>query len=323
MNDFDQRLCARVPFRAPLHVLTHQGVVVAESSDLSRTGVGIRIALPGLEAGTSPGLAEAAMTVHHRIGRAFHVDLNPEVLGSLLRKRAVVVRLGDQVDEQGCIVMGCLFEVPLDQTEMVSLGVPLPPAHDDAEDWVPRADLPAPHFRAPSLQKPDRAPSARIYEIEPPTDLDPELAQAIQPPSQQPADDEPFSRMQGTGGGGAGWRAHVTGSSDDAPPLGGRVERVTPEGIVLRVFCDAPHVAEILAARDVVTAILAFTGLYGQELGLKLQDGATHVWTGPTVLTEMGLPSKSGDPLYLNLRFGRHLRPAELRSLGLERVESA
>ncbi|MDJ0974379.1 MAG: PilZ domain-containing protein [Planctomycetota bacterium] len=325
MNDFEQRLCARVPFQAPLHILTHRGVLEAETCDLSRTGVGIRVALPEFEPSSFPGLAETAMAVHERLGRAFHVDINPEVLGSLLRKRTVVVRLGERIDADGCIVLGCRFKVPLDETEMVSLGVPLPPAQDDEDEWVPRADVPAPHFRQPTLKEPIPAPRDKVYEIEPPDIEDPELQQELADTVMPHGDGEsdPFTRMQVVGGGGAGWRAHVTGSESEAPPLIGRVDKVTPDGIVLRVFCDDEHLREIHEAQDVVTAILAFTGIFGQSLNLKVQDGATHVWSGPTVLTEMALAAEVGDPVYLNLRYGRHLRPAELRSLGLERIETA
>lgn len=115
----------------------------------------------------------------------------------------------------------------------------------------------------------------------------------------------------------ARYRASVTGTRyTDMPPLICKSDSITPDAVRLRV----PR--EGYETDDAACATVRFTERYGSEIGLRLVDGAEHLWTGPARVFSVEAPPDESSDLLVTLAFGRTLRPAELARLGL-RVEAA
>ena len=113
------------------------------------------------------------------------------------------------------------------------------------------------------------------------------------------------------------FRAHVSPATGmRARPFFGTTEAIDPSGAVIRVGrrteVDLPPEVE-----GVGPLVIAFYETYGQLVTLKVKQGPKHLWTGPVRIQDVALATDAPDALLLGFGFGRHLRPAELRALGL------
>jgi hypothetical protein len=111
------------------------------------------------------------------------------------------------------------------------------------------------------------------------------------------------------------YRAYINGTLGISPPImpcwSDQLDR---NAIRIRMPRDGYE------AEDVAGATVRFISHYGNEVGLKLVEGATHLWTGRTRVCGVELPGDPRADLLLTLAFSRRLRPAELRRLRLESV---
>lgn len=94
--------------------------------DISR--MGIRLGFPPWKLGISSLLTLGELT--RQLGRVLPEDLpieiDPERLGHLLKRRLHVVRIRKWVPRTLDIELGCTFDRSLDDDEVAALGLPLP-----------------------------------------------------------------------------------------------------------------------------------------------------------------------------------------------------
>jgi hypothetical protein len=99
------------------------------------------------------------------------------------------------------------------------------------------------------------------------------------------------------------------------PPLRGRAEDLTPQGLRLKLP-EVDRMGSGPETADATSLLVAFDDVYGSELSLLLVEGADPIWSGPTRLT--GVESRRGStPPRIHLGFRDPLAPAELVRLGL------
>jgi hypothetical protein len=279
--------------------------------DLSRTGARLRVPFGGLGFQAPPSLLALASRVQEVLGASFEVHLNHRVLGPLLAKTVTLVRLTLPPEEPAAFDIGCLFDIPLSNDETVALGVPLPACGPGAEEWVPRADLAGPIAHDPrrfEIETTKPEPAGPAAPSEP-------AAAAVPDPAEGSLAARSISRR--VAGRSVGrWRAFVTGSDKGrAPILSCAMDELSRESVRVRIYRGPGGTT--LDGADPASAGVTFLDRYGDQVGLKIMDGASHLWTGPTRVRGVEVPRGGDGEVLLTLEFARNLTPPELTRLGL------
>ncbi len=295
MSAANRRRACRLPLQVPVQLQGRDGPVDALMQDVSRTGVRLQVATQALGFAPTLELASTAQMVADRLDASIVMRLHHDALGSLLERTATITRLSIPSDAPDSVELGCQFEVPLSAEEATTLGVPLPPVEGDDEAFCPRADSAAPFRRT------------TVSELTADVEVPPERPDVAAEPSGQHAPAPRFgvSAKQT-------FRAYVASTADDAPPsLLCHTDHLSREAVRVRV----PRTG--YEGDTVAEATVRFTQRYGTRAGLKIMDIHQHLWTGPVRVCSLEMPAERGSDMLITLAFGRRLRPAELRRLGL------
>jgi len=269
------------------------GPIDADLQDVSRTGVRIHVRTLALGFPPTLDLHSTAAMVAERLDEGVVLRLRHPLIGSPVAHRVRILRVALPADAPDSVELGCAFEVPLTVAESTILGGPLSPGADGDEAFCSRAEAPAPLLHAPARPEPTAAPAKPSR---------PHLL-ADGPPERVPT----FVATSRTI-----YRAYLQGSADDAlPPLVGRADQVSRDALRVRVARAGS------AEESAAEATMRFTSTYGTRLRLKLMDGVRHVWTGSVRVCGIEMPAEHAQVLYVTLAFGRSLRPAERRRLGI------
>ncbi len=127
MGSDDKRDALRVPCEFPIRVYGQMREVVGRMVNLSRTGIRIRVPLSRLMITETLDYVSLAHAVEQMLGFSFMADLHHEMLGQLIRKRLSTIRVGTVDVDADELEIGCSFEEPLGEDEIVMLGIGLPP----------------------------------------------------------------------------------------------------------------------------------------------------------------------------------------------------
>lgn len=126
MERTEQRLAARVDCDVPVRMLINGGWRDVTVTDVSRTGVRLRVPLASLDIDPSVGLAEVAERLDEVLPPRSRAKFHPQRLGDLIERGVNIVRMvlaGDDVIE-----LGCALDEPLGEIEAAALEVPVPMA---------------------------------------------------------------------------------------------------------------------------------------------------------------------------------------------------
>lgn len=310
MSSFNRRLADRIPVEVPVELDTNNGIVEAETMDVSRTGMRIHVRARDLGHAPSLEMSETAAHVAAALSPRFAARLHFRMLGPLLERVVRMTRLSIPSDRQAWIEIGCRFDEPLTLEDATTLGVPLPPVEGTDEEFCPRADVAGPHHREAKML--DLAEAARRPPAQPVEDASSESGAAAETPASI-EDAAPVS--DGSRFGGMithRYRAFVTSTESDVlPPIVCQTDQLSRIAVRVRL----PR--EGYESDDAAGATIRFTERYGNDVGLKLVDGSEHLWTGPARVFCVEVPEDVRTDVLVTLAFGRRLRPAELRRLRL------
>ena len=335
----EQRRATRIACHLPVRISISGATLDGHLLDASRKGARLRV--PGTPLGVyrlAP-LGLVAKRVAAVLGETFQVTLSPDRLGTLVTRTLRPVRIGQRDPTSADVDLGCVLDPALSDLEASMLGLALPVLRADGseddervapQDLVVRASPTAPPA-APSRAAPaapSRAapaapsasrtpPPARTAPPAPPPPAAPPVRPAAEPrgpamPSTDRSRAVGVSRVSLSR-----WRAYVHPTGDRRiPPFLAATESVSPQGVQLRVVDRS--VLPLQGGLDVASTIVALDGAYGTDVALKLVDGPTHLWTGRARIAEVEVHADAPEQVSLWLHFGRPLRPAELRALGLD-----
>ncbi len=122
----NRRQSQRIAFAGSVLLSTQRGPVAAEIRDLSRSGIRIRVRADALGFPPSPHLAPSAKNIRASLGAEFELDLHEDVLGPLVRRRAIATHIGIPRDCPEALDLGCRFAKGLTDDEIEILGAELP-----------------------------------------------------------------------------------------------------------------------------------------------------------------------------------------------------
>ena len=312
MPEGGRRVAERVATDVPLAVHTAKGRKPAHVQDISRTGLRLHVRAKDLGFAPTRDLQEVAIGVGDMLRQTFPVDLNHEMLGSLLRKQVEMIRLSVARESAAFVEICGRFDEPLSLEETTMLGIPLPPPRDSEEEWDPEQEMVAPAARTPTLPQPPvrrrKQPPTPVPEATPePVEEapDPATPEAIHAPD---ADDVLGYMTKRR------YRAFLrTGGASRGTPVICQTDLVGYEGVRLRL----PRSAAPSEEAGVTQRLAAFHETFGGEPNTKIMDGAEHIWTGPTRLAALDLPPDHPEEMWVTLAFVHPLRPAEIRRMGL------
>jgi hypothetical protein len=334
-----KRRFTRLAAQVPVEIETEQGLLPGTLLDLSRSGV--RLKVPGSALGVyrlAP-MSLVGRRVAEVLGAEFSARFHPERLGSLLSRRLRPVRLGQRSPASADVELGCVLTPPLTDEEAGMLGLALPVLTSDGSESLERIQTEAPSVRgaagtpvpAPPPEPPPRqglqvavpppggtrsapAPTAPTTEAGPPA-LRPVLRSLSSVPPPKPAGPGQFSSRRGSEH--TAWRAYVhPNGAKVGDPFVAVTEAVSAKGVEIRVLSFQG--AAVDGSAGVAATASRLGDVLGSDVALRLVDGATHLWTGPARIEMVEVGPQAPHPVNLWLSFGRQLRPAELRTLGLE-----
>lgn len=121
------RRASRVSCRIPVRVFGRQSDLDGSIRDISRLGVRLRVHLEPLGLPPTDSILRLGHLVEQHLGARFNADLDQDELGTLVRKRLHVVRIGQECLDEGVLEVGCEFAVPLTTDELQALALELPP----------------------------------------------------------------------------------------------------------------------------------------------------------------------------------------------------
>ncbi len=316
-KDFaSMRAAERVSVDMPVEVLTSKGAVVGTAKDLSSTGMRVHMQADDLGFPATADMSELARGLADRLGTRFVVNLNHIVLGSLLAQSVQMTRVCAAGSETGIVELGGRFVEPLAPEAAAMLGVSLPAPGETTEQAEAREAPPAPYTRVvdyvapkpkPKLaRKPEPAPQpvaeAAASDVFPDLDLDdasPMLGPCVR-------------RML---------RAQVSCKAAGAPPgTTCTTETLGMGGIIARMARSCVGAAAPGDEANILLISKRFTEVFGDEVTLKLHDGAIHLWSGPARVVAIHLPVDKPDSMLVTFAFARNLNPSEITRLGLARL---
>ncbi len=311
---FDNRRSERVGFDRAIWILTDDLPIEAQAADLSRTGVRLQFPVSSLGDGTLESLAQIAAHLQELLGNTCRVYMEcTKHRRSVSRKLQLVRIVTDGTAKQ--VELGGSFDTVLDDGEVASLGIELPPAPE-----------PEPGDEAPPAEA-----DVETLDDEAPAEMTPYEAMWYAPlPFDEPS---ALARADGGGPGEADvsawawrrppgvrqrWRVFLTGDApQDKFPQRGQLHGVNTKAICMYLPPAALWDQALLQA-DATTVAVALTGRLGDELTVKVADGARHIWTGRAQVRGVELPTREGAGLFVTLAFVRPLAPCELSRMGLE-----
>lgn len=337
-----KRRFTRLAAKLPVQIQTESGLLPGTLVDLSRSGVLLKVPGAALGVYRLAPLALVGQRVATVLGAEFSAQFNPDRLGSLLTRRLRPVRIGQRSPTSADVEVGCLLVPPLTDEEAGILGIALPVLGSDGQEGLERLQAEAPVVRGaagtPAPPPPHPGPAtnpALMVSVPPPAPAN-RVREAPSAPTAEPipalrrvstlvpptapavlpkAEPAPGVALKPAERG--SWRAYVhRGGGAAAEPIVARTEAVSAKGVEVRVVS---FLGEALDGSQGVAATATRLGdVLGSEVALRLVDGATHLWTGPARIEMVEVGPLAPHPVSLWLAFGRPLRPAELRSFGLQ-----
>jgi hypothetical protein len=322
------RIACNVPVRISANGSTLEGTLL----DASRKGARLRVAGSPLGVYRLAPLGLVARRVAAILGEKFQVVLHADRLGSLVTKTLRPVRIGQRDPSVADVDLGCVLDPALSDLEASMLGLALPvlraDGSEDSECLSPQEVVVRPSPASLAMAGARSAPAAATGTLRapPPARAVPATSAPPPAPAAAPAPEPARTPVPATARTAAvnmtrvslsRWRAYVHPTGDRRlPPFLAATEAVSPQGVQLRVLDRS--VLPLQGGMDVASTIVALDGAYGTDVALKLVDGPTHLWTGRARIAEVEVHAEAPEQVSLWLHFGRHLRPAELRALGLE-----
>ena len=116
----DRRRAARLPLEVPAGLASRGGLVLGEVQDVSVLGARLFVLTSSFGLASQPTLLGTALAVRDALGPRFDVHLDHERVGEI-RRVAGIARLALPSHARGCVELGCEFEMPLAQEEIIRL----------------------------------------------------------------------------------------------------------------------------------------------------------------------------------------------------------
>lgn len=126
-SELDRRLASRLECRIPVRLSAGNCVLHAETLNLSRVGVLLRV--PLVELGLDPGtpLGRVGEMLGRALGDLATAEFRYDALGGLVCRTLRMVRIADTGPESQWVEVGCALRRPLRDEEANVLSLPLPP----------------------------------------------------------------------------------------------------------------------------------------------------------------------------------------------------
>ncbi len=291
----EHRTSGRVRCDVSVRVVSPATWPRARVLDISRTG--IRLAVD-VGAGGGDSLASLARVLDQPRAVKVVVELDPEHLGSLVRRSLKIVRVSPQRSDEGLLELGCELVPALTEDDAEALGLPLPRPGEPPDVARRRMAAEAPRVRRPNA--------------------------GARPASPVASDDAAWraaSRVPSPGHGSrAPMRLTATILSRTRAPAGalqGRPLEFSSEGGVL---CLEDRSGEPLFRPEasLTDRVVAFSKAYGAIVDVLVDDErGDSVWYGPVrVLTVGDIPEVPGR-LIVSFAFRRPLEAWERETLGV------
>ncbi len=119
----DKRRTTRITCSLPVRIRTRSGWVDAEVTDVSCTGLRLRLADGAVGLDDTASLLEVA----RRLGGMLPENVETEFgAGREVRRRVRVVRIGKRSRSDASVQLGCLLEAPFSDEEAAALDLILP-----------------------------------------------------------------------------------------------------------------------------------------------------------------------------------------------------
>ncbi|MDJ0521967.1 MAG: PilZ domain-containing protein [Planctomycetota bacterium] len=126
MRTTSQRRAKRIPCRIPIRIFGRHTDLDGTLHDISRLGARLRVPLDAYGRVRTDNILRLGQLVEQHLGGRFNADLNQDELGSLVRKRMRVVRIGQERIQGDLLEVGCEFGIPLTGEEVRALQIELP-----------------------------------------------------------------------------------------------------------------------------------------------------------------------------------------------------
>jgi hypothetical protein len=312
---FDNRRSERVGFDRVIWILTDDLPIEAQAADLSRTGVRMQFPVNRLGDGSLVSLAQIAAHLEELLGDTCRVYMEcTEHRRSVSRKVHLVRIVTDGSAEH--VELGGSFDAVLSDDEVASLGIELPPAQEPEAGEQDATEANADEAAMLEEMPPEMTPYEAMWYAPLPFDGPSESDLADDnAPGEADISAWDWRRPPGVR---QRWRVYLTGDApQDKYPQRGQLHGVNSNAVCMYLPPAALWDQALLQA-DATTVAVALTKRLGDELTLKLADGAQHIWTGRARVHGVELPSREGAGLFVTLTFLRPLAPWELSRMGVE-----
>ena len=133
-------------------------MVRARVEDVGRLGARLRVPLRELGLEPNVGLTAVAAHIRQLLTHDVVANLRPEMLGSLIQRQVLAVRVALPESNDDHVDIGCEFDRPLTRLDAVALGLPIPMEGESVEDALSGASGKTPLVREPApvaAQPPD------------------------------------------------------------------------------------------------------------------------------------------------------------------------
>lgn len=254
--------------------------------DLSRTGIRLGVPLDqaaDLEPFTLEGLATQ---IRDQLAVKVVIDLDPDRLGTRVRRGLRVVRVGPVREEENLLELGCELVPPITDAEAELLALPLPRPGEPPDVARRRMqDRTRPEEKARSFEP--YAVASRVPRPGTGRRASPDLQASV------------FSRYR---------RVNRV--------LLGKPLEFSPQGGFVCVETDGPGLLrEDLSLAD---RVIAFGKAYGQTVDLRIRNPDKDLWYGAVRVVSVGIIPEAPGRLILGYTFCRPLDAWEEKALGLE-----
>jgi hypothetical protein len=128
MQQQEKRGASRVACRVPLRVLRPPTWPPVSVEDVSATGLRLKVSVRHVAGGCAESLEQVARALEEAFRSDLQVEFDPDRLGSLVRHRVRIVRMGPLVDEREAMELGGVLEPPLSEQEAAAMELVLPEA---------------------------------------------------------------------------------------------------------------------------------------------------------------------------------------------------
>ena len=134
MDQHEKRSAPRVTCSIGLQLQGQWTMVRARVEDVGRLGARLRVPLKELGLQPDAGMTAVAAHIRQLLTHDVVANLRPEMLGSLVQRHVLAVRVAPTQAGDDHVDIGCEFDRPLTRLDAVALGLPIPMEGESLEE---------------------------------------------------------------------------------------------------------------------------------------------------------------------------------------------